>query len=266
MVNDDKNAKDVVLEGILTGRKFEQLSVLRLVGNQIFDFPVWECKCDCGRTIFVPEQKLISGKVKSCGCSQNNVTIRSCQVTSGKRFGMLLTITSSIDSNTGKRVWECKCDCGKTIFVKEDYLRKGIKTSCGCVKRAKIAERHIKALSGKVFGSLSLVRPVDAKAASRVWECKCQCGNTVFVREDYLRTGKKVSCGCLNKKNVKGFPANDLTGQKFNLLTAIRPTEKRVGGGVVWECKCDCGNVIFVRASYLKSGQKKSCGCSKVRL
>lgn len=54
----------------------------------------------------------------------------------------------------------------------------------------------------------------------------------------------------------------DITGQKFNRLTAIErkyyETEKRY----FWVCRCDCGNIVEkVRAHNLKSGNTKSCGC-----
>lgn len=52
----------------------------------------------------------------------------------------------------------------------------------------------------------------------------------------------------------------DLSGQKFNRLTAI----KRVGkdkNRVVWECICDCGNKCNVTSTSLISGNTKSCGC-----
>ena len=49
----------------------------------------------------------------------------------------------------------------------------------------------------------------------------------------------------------------DITGQRFGKLTAIRRVDS------VWECKCDCGNITYVRISYLKNGHTKSCGCKK---
>ena len=56
----------------------------------------------------------------------------------------------------------------------------------------------------------------------------------------------------------------DLTGMKFGKLTAITPTEKRNSqGGVVWECVCECGNVIYPAAPDLTKGNTRSCGCSK---
>jgi hypothetical protein len=54
----------------------------------------------------------------------------------------------------------------------------------------------------------------------------------------------------------------DLTGQKFNRLTAIKPTglcaKKRQ---VLWEFLCECGNTIEAKGSAVKDGSKKSCGC-----
>lgn len=67
---------------------------------------------------------------------------------------------------------------------------------------------------------------------------------------------------------VKGMSrAIDLTGQKFERLTAIRPTEKRDAGRcVIWLCLCDCGNEVFVSSNKLKSGGRyKSCGCLRGR-
>ncbi len=54
-------------------------------------------------------------------------------------------------------------------------------------------------------------------------------------------------------------PIENLIGQKFGYLTALHP-EKR-NGIIEWLCVCECGNKIFVRTSYLKSGRVKSCGC-----
>lgn len=55
--------------------------------------------------------------------------------------------------------------------------------------------------------------------------------------------------------------ANDITGQKFGRLTALEPTIRRMGGSVVWRCRCDCGNEAEVAYNSLVSGNTKSCGC-----
>ena len=54
----------------------------------------------------------------------------------------------------------------------------------------------------------------------------------------------------------------DLTGQRFGRLVAIRDSgERKSGQGVIWECKCDCGEISFVSRVSLRSGDTKSCGC-----
>jgi lambda repressor-like predicted transcriptional regulator len=47
----------------------------------------------------------------------------------------------------------------------------------------------------------------------------------------------------------------DITGQVFSKLTVIRRA------GPEWLCECACGTTCTVRASNLRSGKKKSCGC-----
>jgi len=61
--------------------------------------------------------------------------------------------------------------------------------------------------------------------------------------------------------------ADDLTGQVFGRLTAIRKDDKRTGlGGIRWVCKCECGKTVTVLPGNLKRGTSKSCGCLKSEL
>lgn len=53
----------------------------------------------------------------------------------------------------------------------------------------------------------------------------------------------------------------DITGQRFERLTAVRPVGKNKGKGVMWECVCDCGNTIITCGSDLRRGKTRSCGC-----
>ena len=53
----------------------------------------------------------------------------------------------------------------------------------------------------------------------------------------------------------------DISNQKFGRLTAIRATDQRKNGSVVWLCKCECGNECFANSNNLVRGTKKSCGC-----
>ena len=59
----------------------------------------------------------------------------------------------------------------------------------------------------------------------------------------------------------RGKPA-DLTGQTFNMLTAVR-SDGKSGTHTMWLCKCSCGSEKLkrVRASELLAGTIRSCGC-----
>lgn len=59
----------------------------------------------------------------------------------------------------------------------------------------------------------------------------------------------------------------DLTGERFGMLTAIEPIDKRNNdGNVIWKCKCDCGQIAFVVSSHLISKHTKSCGCLRKKM
>lgn len=66
----------------------------------------------------------------------------------------------------------------------------------------------------------------------------------------------------MNKKQ------DDIIGQKFNYLTVLdieyqyKSNKKRK----YYKCKCDCGNIIYVRSDQLKNNHTTSCGCYKLKL
>ena len=109
---------------------------------------------------------------------------------------------------------------------------------------------------GKKHGSLKVIEYDKEK---QKWLCKCDCGNTIYVRGTWLRNGSYTSCGCrIHQNNARKH--EDITNQKFGLLTAIRFDK-----GKGWLCKCDCGNEIYTNKTVLKNGHTKSCGCTQNR-
>ncbi len=91
-----------------------------------------------------------------------------------------------------------------------------------------------------------------------VWRCHCDCGGERLLDTRTLQRGTIGDCGCITK-----IPpgAKDLTGRRFGKLEAVSPTEKRASGGIVWRCRCDCGNETETSSHQLVSGNTKSCGC-----
>lgn len=54
----------------------------------------------------------------------------------------------------------------------------------------------------------------------------------------------------------------DLTGQKFNMLTVISLAKTtRSGKHKKWLCKCVCGNEKAILQTHLVQGNSRSCGC-----
>ena len=90
--------------------------------------------------------------------------------------------------------------------------------------------------------------------------CRCSCGNICSVLKTNLTSGKQKSCGCGRRKSPANF--EDLTNRVFDRLTVIeRDLSRNKGYMTYWLCRCECGNVVSVQASKLKSGHTKSCGC-----
>ncbi len=57
---------------------------------------------------------------------------------------------------------------------------------------------------------------------------------------------------------------SDITGKRFNRLTALYPTDKRdIKGSVIWHCRCDCGKEVDYSYNELLYTNIKSCGCQK---
>lgn len=61
----------------LIGQRYGRLTVVSLNGSRKNtsgkSYNYWECKCDCGNTVFHTTGNLTSGKIKSCGCYRKEI-------------------------------------------------------------------------------------------------------------------------------------------------------------------------------------------------
>ena len=60
----------------------------------------------------------------------------------------------------------------------------------------------------------------------------------------------------------------DETGNRYGSLVVVSKSEKKSDNpndrATYWNCQCDCGNVVCVKGTALRSGNTKSCGhCSR---
>ena len=172
----------------------------------------------------------------------------------GNKYGILTVLERVENDKYGKAQWLCQCECGNKIIVAGSSLRSGNTKSCGC----KVLSAETREL-GKRYGQLTVKKfagrsPTDGKL---LWECQCDCGNITTVRTAHLHSGAVISCGCKNRAIKK-----DEIGNRYGLLTVIGSAPSR-RGQAYWKCKCDCGNIIEVCGTNLRTGNSQSCGCVK---
>lgn len=117
----------------------------------------------------------------------------------GERHGSWTIQSVSCKTHRYKKIFVCRCDCGKIKEVKEESLCNGRSTSCGCV----VSPRH---KPGEKFGRLTLVEHIrkadirNKNLKTSCWLAKCECNNEIILTIDRLVSGNTKSCGCLKKE------------------------------------------------------------------
>lgn len=186
----------------LVGQRFNRLVVVGYISDKRVS-----CQCDCGTVKQVDIRFLLNQDTQSCGClhKAKRINIEGC------RFGKLV-VKSYAGTNRRGTIWHCVCDCGATKDVASYHLRSGKVTSCGCnrYKGNNGGGRKIDDLSGKSFGKLNVVcRSEDYISPSGnkqpVWLCECECGNSVKIMGQNLKSGRTKSCGCSNQMNTRAM-------------------------------------------------------------
>lgn len=183
----------------------------------------------------------------------------------GQRFGKWTVLDQSPQRSAGGTIkWICKCDCGTIKNVDGTSLRKNKSTNCGCENKKRLAKLNAPDLIGQKFDRLTVIKKSTERNNNRIlWECQCDCGNTCLKTTTYLhRSDFFHSCGCYGKEQITNLNKKDLKGKKFGKLTVLEQTNERdSGGNIIWKCKCQCGNITYVRTNSLTTGNTQSCGC-----
>ena len=112
-------------------------------------------------------------------------------------------------------------------------------------------------LTGQHFGELIALRFLRYdKNRTSIWLFQCSCGRTKEINSYSVKAGRSKTCGLCCR-------FNNITGQKFNKLTAIKliSFSKDSSHGAIWLFKCDCGREKIIKANSVLSGSTKACGC-----
>lgn len=114
----------------MSGRSFDQLTVLDRAPNNRHQQAMWRCRCACGNTVVVRGMNLRDGNTGSCGCRNIPTDF------SGRVFGGI-----TILRHKTARDWWAKCACGVKFSVRIDHVMNGATRSCGCLQRALAIQR-----------------------------------------------------------------------------------------------------------------------------
>lgn len=200
----------------LTNKKFGEWTVLREATKEEKDNrpgAYWVCKCSCGTVKIVNGQSLRKGESCSCGCKlsqhlSEKLSNKNCDDLTGQHFGQLTVLKRDYETEktkSGNTYWLCKCDCGNKISVVRNSLISGKTKSCGCLRK-KVSAKALKKISennfidevGNKYGKLTVIKKAPSRTTGgTMWLCECDCGNTIIVSGNSLRTGNTQSCGCL---------------------------------------------------------------------
>ena len=185
----------------LSGQRFGNIVAVEATPLRKNGYTLWRCLCDCGRTVEVPSRYLKNGWTTACGdpaCefSQQAQKMRSrSEDLTGQRFGKLIVQSREAEkSPTGQVLWNCLCDCGKTVIAPTGQLKAGYRKSCGCLSRP-----PRKDWIGRRFGMLTVTAYDGKRSGKHWWKCLCDCGNETSVCQSNLKTGHTTSCGCQNR-------------------------------------------------------------------
>ncbi|MCL1983443.1 MAG: hypothetical protein FWG53_10235 [Clostridiales bacterium] len=172
--------------------------------------------------------------------------------------------------NVSVRFYLCECSCGNRIEVRCGDLQSGNIKSCGCLKR----ETHRGAGNpkkpievGDKYERLTVLEDLGTRevgrqgARRRFFLCECDCGNKIEIPGNGIGERYK-SCGCLRREQCRKLI---LPGTVFGRLTVLElcdPAERKPSEDVlIYKCQCECGSVIKVAGTSLRTGNTRSCGC-----
>lgn len=154
----------------------------------------------------------------------------------GQRFGKLVVMELLPSNARGHRQWNCRCDCGNMHIATTGNLKNGHTKSCGCINSPD--------LTGKVFGKLTVIRRTDEKRklgrnSYPLWECRCECGETVYRVSHSLNNEKERMClNCLRNANGKAMvqSAGFVGGTQLPKIQNMKLTAANTSGtrGVYW--------------------------------
>lgn len=106
----------------ITGQQFGKLTAVRCIGSDKHG-AIWECVCDCGKTLAVPSRHLVSGNTKSCGHWQGRPGADSPNYKHGASRSRLHVIWANMKQRCfNPKAHEFSAYGGRGITVRPEWL------------------------------------------------------------------------------------------------------------------------------------------------
>ena len=124
----------------LTNQHFGRLTVLGDVGKRTSRGRVlWHCLCECGRVTFVQRDHLKNGRIRSCGCLNDEKKRERFKDLTNTETENFKVIDRAYSKN--QRVyWNCICKhCGNHVELQSNQIDRY--SSCGCKHNRSTKER-----------------------------------------------------------------------------------------------------------------------------
>lgn len=114
-----------------TGEKYEKLTIVKRLKERYQNKDgatqvQWLAKCDCGEDTIVTTSQWKNKVKTSCGCWSKRVAM----LEKGERFGKLTVIEYLGNTEEGRHMWRCICDCGNERNADVSTLRSKEDISC----------------------------------------------------------------------------------------------------------------------------------------
>lgn len=195
------------------------------------------------------------------------------------RLTVLAQTDDYVSPNTGRHfarwICECSCDAHNKVIAVTSSITSGDVKSCGCLLKESASKRKLVDMTGWKMSEhgvpdslLTVIRRTGTgKDGHALWECECGCEehNRFVAFGHSVRDGSTKSCGCLNSGYV------DMTdwvmsehGVPESRLVVRNVVDYYINGEYkepIWRCDCLCGGQCTSRASSIRNGGVKSCGC-----
>lgn len=261
-------------EFVIPGKKVNHWTVIEEVERNPTGRRRVRCRCQCGTIQVLAFNSLRTEKAQSCGCT------RLLKAEKGDVYGGW-TIIEEIERNRhGQRFVRCLCRCGEVNDFLFSNLRNGRAKTCGCYRRerkilaAKKDEKKVEQQNHEKveerkqvpssewmvkiadeFNHWTVVKHVSGSGEEALFLCECRCETKKrFYGKDLIN---RVNLSCICQQKESGLAS----GVKIHHWTVRQEKGWDSRGYQLLECKCVCGEVKNVRATHLRNGTMKSCGC-----